>query len=121
VLVVDDEPTVRNVTARALKSFGFDVLEAADGIEGVEMFRQHPEIACVLLDMTMPRMNGEAAFGEMRKERPDARVILMSGYAEQDATDRFGGSGLSGFIQKPYDLATLRSVVRNAIGADPAP
>ncbi|MBK6563268.1 PAS domain S-box protein [Candidatus Amarobacter glycogenicus] len=121
VLVVDDEPTVRNVTARALKSFGFDVLEAADGIEGVEMFRQHPEIACVLLDMTMPRMNGEAAFGEIRKERPEARVILMSGYAEQDATDRFGGSGLSGFIQKPYDLATLRSVVRNAIGADPAP
>lgn len=45
----------------------------------------------------------------------------MSGYAEQDATDRFGGSGLSGFIQKPYDLATLRSVVRNALGADPAP
>ena len=121
ILVVDDEPTVRAVTARALKAFGFEVLEGADGLEGLNLFREHPEIGCVLLDMTMPRMNGEEAFAAIKRIRPDARIVLMSGYAEQDATERFGSRGLSGFIQKPYELATLREVIRAAMENNSAP
>ena len=81
VLLVDDEAMVRQVAASMLKFIGFDVLEAADGHEAVEVFRAHQEdILLVLLDMTMPRMSGEEAFDEIRKIKPDALVMLSSGY-----------------------------------------
>jgi CheY-like chemotaxis protein len=116
VLVVDDEPSVRAVTARALRSFGFDVLEAIDGLEAVELFAANPDrIACILLDMTMPRMGGEEAFHAIRHIDPDARVLLMSGFTEQDSTERFAGLGLAGFIQKPYELSGLRSAIQAAL------
>jgi PAS domain S-box-containing protein len=118
ILIVDDEETVRAVTARAVERLGFNVLFASDGLEGVETYRAHAdEIVCVLLDMTMPRLNGEDAFREIRRIRPDARVILMSGYNEQEATNRFAGKGLAGFLQKPYQLAVLRDALRTALVA----
>ena len=116
VLVVDDEESVRTVTARALKLFGFAPILAADGQEGIDQFRKHQdEIVCVLLDMTMPRMNGEDAFAAIRQIRPDACVILTSGYSEQEATERLAGKGIAGFIQKPYELTSLRDAIRAAI------
>jgi signal transduction histidine kinase/CheY-like chemotaxis protein len=119
VLVVDDEPTVRSVTARALKAFGFEVIEAADGVEGVQQFRERAdEVVAVLLDMTMPRMNGEEAFVAIKDIDPSARVILMSGFTEQDATERYSGRGLAGFVQKPYELATLREMMRETLQRD---
>jgi PAS domain S-box-containing protein len=122
VLVVDDEETVRTVTGRAIKLFGFTPILASDGQEGVDLFREHQdEVVCVLLDMTMPRLNGEDAFVLIRQIRPDARVILTSGYAEHDATARFVDKGLAGFIQKPYELSTLRGALRAAIEGSPGP
>ena len=116
ILVVDDEPSVRAVTARALRSFGFDVIEAVDGLEAVDLFAANRDrIACVLLDMTMPRMGGEEAFHAIRHIDPDARVVLMSGFTEQDSTERFAGLGLAGFIQKPYELSGLRSAIQAAL------
>lgn len=121
VLVVDDEETVRMVTGRALRLFGFEPLFAVDGQEGVEFFRKHQdEIVCILLDMTMPRLDGEGTFKAIRAIRPDARVILTSGYSEHDATARFIDKGLAGFIQKPYDLSALRAAIRAALEVVPA-
>ncbi len=115
VLVVDDEETVRMVTARAVETFGFRSLQAHDGLAGLEMFKQHAnEVACVLLDMTMPRMNGEEAFHAIRQVDPNAVIVLMSGFNEQEATSRFMGETLNGFIQKPYELAALREMLRAA-------
>jgi two-component system, cell cycle sensor histidine kinase and response regulator CckA len=75
---------------------------------GVVVFRRNAErIAVVLLDMTMPRMSGDEAFREMRRIRRDVRVILSSGYTEQEATDRFADKGLAAFIQKPYQPLEL--------------
>lgn len=103
VLVVDDEEVVRDVAERALTRFGFSVVKAHDGREGVERFKENAEeIVAVILDMTMPNMDGEEAFREIRRYRSDARVILSSGYTEQEAIERFAGKGLAGFIQKPY-------------------
>ena len=117
VLVIDDEETVRQVTQRALGRIGFDVLVARDGQEGVETFRAHTDaIVCVLLDLTMPRMSGEEAFHEMRRIRSATPVIIMSGYSEQDTMERFAGRPPNGFIQKPYDLATLYAAIRAALG-----
>jgi CheY-like chemotaxis protein len=120
VLVADDEPSVRAVTSRALRSMGFDVIEAGDGQAAVDLFDEHRgRFALVLLDMTMPRLSGGAAYRAIRERDPGARVVLMSGYTEQDATEHFAGGGLAGFLQKPYELAALREVVRRAIEGEP--
>jgi CheY-like chemotaxis protein len=115
VLIADDEASVRAVTARALRAMGFDVIEAADGQEAVERFAEGRErIRLVLLDMTMPRMNGEAAFRAIRELEPGAKVVLMSGYTQQDAAEHFG-EGLAGFLQKPYELGALQELVRRVL------
>jgi len=116
VLVIDDEETVRMVTARALEYMGFDVLTAEDGAAGVELFELHQEkTRCVLMDMTMPRMSGEAAFTRIQEMQPNARVVLMSGYDEHEAGQRFPVAQLAGFLQKPFDLPTLGEVIRRAV------
>jgi len=116
VLVVDDEESVRSLAKMMLERFGFKVLTAANGREGVDVFSEHhEEIRAVLLDMTMPRMNGEEAFRELRRIRPDVKVVLTSGYNEQDATNRFRGKGLAGFIQKPFTLSALESQFRQVL------
>ncbi len=103
VLVVDDESQVRDVARQALEKAGMVVLCAENGREGVELFRQHIEdVSVVLLDMTMPEMDGEATFRELRRMSGDVRVILSSGYDEREATRRFQDGQLSGFLQKPY-------------------
>jgi CheY-like chemotaxis protein len=109
VLIIDDEETIREVAAIMLEDMGFKTLSAPDGKEGVAVYQQHQsEIACVLLDMTMPRMDGAACFSQLRKINPDVQVILSSGYTEQDATPDFIGKGLAGFIQKPYTPEALQ-------------
>ncbi len=116
ILVVDDEEGVRKIAARILELFGFSTLLASDGREGVEMFRAHQgKISAVILDMTMPHLNGEEAFREIRRIRSDARVLLVSGYNEQDATDRFAGKGLDGFLQKPFKPDELRNKLREIL------
>jgi two-component system cell cycle sensor histidine kinase/response regulator CckA len=88
---------------------GFSVLKASDGREALKLFHEHTEeIVCVLLDLTMPHMNGEEVFSAMRRLNPGVKVVLCSGYNEQDATQRFAGKGLAGFIQKPYGMAVLQ-------------
>ena len=121
VLIVDDEETVRAVGKQALGRMGFDVLTAADGREAIEVFKARAdEIACVILDLTMPHMDGKQTFGELRRIRPEIKVILCSGYNEQDATRYFTGTGLAGFIQKPYDLLTLRKKLMEVLADDKA-
>lgn len=116
VLVVDDEETIRVTASMMLENFGFTVLTAQDGEMGVQMFREHQdEISAVLLDMTMPKMNGEECFRELRAVDPHVVVILSSGYNQQDATNRFAGKGLAGFIQKPYLPDALRDVIFKAL------
>jgi len=118
-LVVDDEESVRDLATRMLERVGFDVIQAVDGHQAVAIFKErHAEIVGVLLDMTMPRMGGDEALAEMRRVQPDARVLLMSGYDEEDAQEKFQGELPSGFVRKPFgpgDLAgKLRAVLTGA-------
>ena len=113
ILVVDDEESIRALAKLVLERSGVKVLTAEDGRKGVEIFRKHQdEISVVLLDMTMPHMGGEEAFDEIRKIRKDVRVILSSGYNEQQVTSGFVGKGLAGFIQKPYRPSELIEKLR---------
>ncbi len=112
VLVVDDEEAVCSVGEQMLSRMGFSVLTAGDGRQAVEMFGANSDqIVCVLLDLTMPHMDGEQAFQQFQRIRPDVSVILCSGYNEQDATRRFAGKGLAGFVQKPYNMAEVRKTL----------
>jgi PAS domain S-box-containing protein len=117
VLLVDDDQVVRAVGSQMQNALGFSVKTARDGDEAVRIFEQHGgELACVILDLTMPRLDGEATFHALRRIRDDVPVILSSGYNEQEITNRFVGGGLAGFIQKPYQLETLRARLEQALG-----
>jgi CheY-like chemotaxis protein len=116
ILVVDDEAHVRAVAALALERTGFTVLTAADGQEAVAVFREHAKtVNAVLLDLTMPHMDGAATMNELRQIKPDVRVVLSSGYTQEDATRHFTDRDLVGFLQKPYALKDLLAAVRGAL------
>jgi len=116
-MVVDDEQIVRRSAKTMLERFGYSVVLAENGKQAVDLYRiLADKIDVVLLDMTMPIMNGEQAFRELKTIRPDVRVILSSGYNEGEAVRRFAGKGLAGFIQKPYSAATLAQKVRAVLG-----
>ncbi len=116
-LVIDDDENVREFARRILARLGFEVRIAEDGARGLEIFREHAaDIAFVLLDLTMPGMDGEQTFRELRLLQPHVPVVLASGYNEQDATSRFAGAGLAGFIKKPYRIEDLTEVIRTALG-----
>ncbi|MBI5724060.1 MAG: PAS domain S-box protein [Planctomycetes bacterium] len=117
ILVVDDEETVRTLGRKVLETGGYTVLTASDGGEALKIFRDNAgEIRAVLLDMTMPHMDGEETFRELRRIRPDVKVLLSSGYNEQDAINHFAGKGLAGFIQKPYAMKDLLDAIAKVTG-----
>ncbi|HOX24283.1 MAG TPA: PAS domain S-box protein [Candidatus Krumholzibacteria bacterium] len=117
-LVIEDDDTVREVAARILTHLGYGVLAAENGQRGIDLFRARAdEIAVVLLDLSMPVMDGEQTYRELRRLRSDVRVILVSGYDELEATRRFAGAGLAGFVKKPYTIEDLTAVLRRALGA----
>ncbi len=120
VLVVDDEASVRRLAVEALNYAGLDTLEAADGLEALALF-EDPElhVDAVVLDMTMPNLNGEETFRRLRRLRPSLPVLLSSGYNEQEATSRFTGKGLAGFLQKPYRAQDLIEHVKRALASEP--
>ncbi len=120
VLVIDDEEAVRNVARMMLERVGFTVLTAVDGLAGLEIFEQRAdEIEAVLLDLTMPHMNGEEAFRALRRVRTDVPVILTSGYSEQDTSAEFAGKGIAGFVQKPFRLEKLLEQFHAALNRKP--
>ncbi len=121
LLIVDDEAPVRDLASRMGMRLGFGVLEAADGVEGLEQFRRHAdEVRCVLLDLTMPRMDGLAAFAALRELRPDLRIVMCSGYSERDATLHLVNQHLSGFLAKPFTYDMFQSTIAQVMGVAPA-
>jgi PAS domain S-box-containing protein len=116
VLVVDDEPALRTCALRVLQRYGYRVLTAGDGVEGVELFREHAaEIDVVLLDATMPRMGGIEAMQSMHAIREDACVILSSGFSEDEEPIRRAASRFTSFLQKPYTPQSLLAEVMAAL------
>ncbi len=116
LLLVDDEPGARGVARGLAENMGFQVLEAADGQEAVALFElRHGEISAVLMDLTMPHMDGRQAFLRMHEVAPEVPVVLTSGYSEQDVLADFLGRGLAGFLAKPYQGSQFLAVLRQAV------
>ena len=116
ILVVDDEDAVREIAARILEHHGFTTMTAEDGRRAVEAFAQEPtRFSAVLLDLSMPVLDGREAFREMHRINPDVPVILMSGYNRTDSEARFSSEGLAGFLQKPFESSQLVAAVRTVL------
>jgi CheY-like chemotaxis protein len=109
VLVVDDEEGVRNFALKCFERMGVTVLSASNGNEALEIFAKNwDKIDAVFLDFTMPGKSSEEVFRELKLMKPVIKVVLCSGYSEEQATARFLGKGLAGFMQKPYGMVALR-------------
>ncbi len=116
ILVVDDELFVLEVARRILESYGYDVLTAENGRQGLKIFQQRSrDIDLVLLDKTMPDLDGEETFRAMKAIEPNLLAILTSGYQETEVTTHFLSNELAGFVQKPYLPETLAFKVKQAL------
>jgi CheY-like chemotaxis protein len=108
ILFVDDEERVLSVGTKILQRLGFDVLEARNGREALELYTKNKHlIDMVLLDMIMPEMSGEAVFNKMREIDPTVKILLSSGYSLDDSGTKILNRGCGGFIQKPFTLNEL--------------
>jgi two-component system cell cycle sensor histidine kinase/response regulator CckA len=117
VLIVDDEESVRSVERNTLQRRGYRTIEAADGREALEVHgRLFSDISLVLLDLTMPYMNGEEVLRELKIITPSVKVLLSSGFNEVETVRRFTGQRLAGFLQKPYSAAVLAETVKRILG-----
>ena len=120
ILVVEDEPVVRRLTVRALAERGYNVLEAEDGESALEVAREHTgDLQLLVTDVVMPGMNGKELADRLTAERPDLRVLYISGYAEH-AVVRQGVlvEGIA-FLSKPFDLSELARTVREVLDKAP--
>lgn len=116
VLVIDDEPSVREAVTDILEMEGIGALTAANGDEGIAQYKaQAHTIDLVLLDLSMPGKSGQETFLELQKFDPNVRIMLSSGYSEADATRGFSSPPLVGFLQKPYRLDAFVQVIRRAL------
>jgi PAS domain S-box-containing protein len=119
VLVVDDESCVRNLAQMTLRRFGYSVLVAEDAVAAIELLQHtRQRISVVVLDLSMPRMSARQAVQRIQTGWPEARILLSSGYDEEEALGRFAGTQLAGFLQKPYTPVQLAEKVKAAIGTE---
>jgi signal transduction histidine kinase/CheY-like chemotaxis protein len=120
ILVVDDEEAVRTLCRSMLEHCGYRVLTAEHGEEGVEKLRDAGmNVDVVLLDLTMPRMNGVSAFLELRRLRPELKILVTSGFSEQEVERQFQGRGHEAFLQKPFGLLALQGALEKLLSQGP--
>ncbi|MFZ4620863.1 MAG: PAS domain S-box protein [Bacteroidota bacterium] len=108
ILVIDDEPSVIELLDDTLSASNFTVISALDPVNGIEIYRQHHQnISMVILDYSMPKLNGKAVFDELLKIDSAVKVLLCSGYTEEETMSGFTGKRPAGYFQKPYDTDEL--------------
>lgn len=119
LLLVEDEDAVRVFAARALRNKGYTVLEARTGEGGLEVLKSMPHIDLLITDMVMPGMDGATLARQVRSERPDLKVILISGYSEEAARGEIAESVDFHFLPKPFSLNQLAAKVKDLLAQDP--
>jgi len=119
VLIVEDEDNLRDLLKMILEDSGFKVLVAGDGEEAVTIFTAHQqEIGMVLSDIGLPRLGGWEAYLRMREMKPELKGILASGFSSTDVRSQIIESGVTAFIQKPYNSFQIVEIVRRMLGTD---
>jgi len=120
ILLVEDEPGVRDLASQFLRASGYSVLEATDGVQALEVAEGYPgPIHLLLSDMVMPRMSGQELMRRLLTARKDIKIILMSGYSEYNGTEFQQADRIFLRLDKPFSLASLVGKVREALGLQP--
>jgi CheY-like chemotaxis protein len=118
ILIIDDEALIVTLAKRMLTDAGYRVVTAAEPFQALEIFKQlHEQVDLVILDFTLPIMDGSEVFEELRKIRSNVAVMLSSGFAEQEKVRTMLTQGLRGFLPKPYSQAKLLLQVRSTLDA----
>jgi CheY-like chemotaxis protein len=121
VLVIEDEGTLRLTVSKMLRRIGYTVMDAANGMDGLDLFRASaPQIDVVLLDLTLPGISGPEVFREVRQLQPNVKVIITSAYSKDHALTTIGGPQLWSYIRKPYTLTELTGLLRTICDERPA-
>jgi CheY-like chemotaxis protein len=117
---VDDEELIQLTCKSILEHLGYRVLTANNGEEGVEVFKENmAEIDAVLLDLTMPVLDGQGALDEMKKIRPDIKSLFATGCGGPEMEEICKESGAQGFLQKPFSISRVRETM-SALFSPPA-
>jgi CheY-like chemotaxis protein len=116
ILVIDDEADVAAMAQEILESNDYTTLVELNPIEGIELYKQHQsEIGAVLLDMTMPEMSGKEVVDALQAIDPDVKILITSGYSEEEVERKIGNAKVTGFIQKPYRMRALLTKVHSVL------
>jgi len=116
ILLIEDEPGMRLTADMILKDLGYNVILAENGKEGLKIFKEAPDrYDLILLDMIMPEMNGSDCFYEIKKIRPDMKVILSSGFTREEELKEMKNKGLTAFVSKPFRSTEISQAVHNAL------
>jgi len=114
ILIIDDEDIVRDTCSAILECSGYRTLTAQDGPSGIECYQhQMQQIRCVILDMTMPIMDGRQCFLALRKINPNVPVIISSGYSQKDVSTHFEGNQPTAYLHKPYSGEALVEIIKS--------
>jgi CheY-like chemotaxis protein len=117
LLVVEDEESLREVTVEVLAKAGFDPVPAEHGAQALERFAEAPDtFALVILDFSMPIMDGAECFRRLRAIRGDVKVLLTSGYGNPEVGSGLDATQLAGYLQKPYRIGDLLRAVGDILG-----
>jgi two-component system, cell cycle sensor histidine kinase and response regulator CckA len=116
ILVIDDEPNIAGMAVEMLETESYQTLVELNPLRGIELYKQRrSDIGAVLLDLTMPEMSGKEVVDALRAIDPGVKIIITSGYSQEEVTRKIGAAEVSGFIQKPYRLQTLLSIVQRVL------
>ena len=115
ILIAEDNEAVRGLLSRILNEYGYSTLEAVDGADAVERYKSADKIDLLIFDSVMPRKNGREAYEEIRKIKPDVRIIFTSGYTRDVFLDKGVGDGQFDFLQKPISPISLLQKVREVL------
>jgi DNA-binding response OmpR family regulator len=116
LLLVEDDPDLRFLMQEVLKEYGYTVMDACDGEEGLQLFKQHsPSIALVIADVVTPRMKGNELYTKIREVNSEARFLFVSGYQANQISHNFVLDEGLNFLSKPFDLDDLAAKVREIL------
>jgi len=111
VLIVEDSTTMRDQLRRALVPAGYEVIDARDGVEGIEMVKRHPDLVLLICDVNMPRMDGITMIETLRAEGPMAPILMLTTEGQPELIQKAKAAGARGWIIKPFDPRLLVKAV----------
>lgn len=118
ILIVDDDALVLKVVAGMLKAVGYSTITAQDGLEALEKYKENPDkVSLVLSDLAMPRMSGLQLAEELLADNPNLKIIIMSGYMQEEPEIDPDEFGLAAWLEKPMTAARLTAAIQPIVGA----